>query len=299
MKKYFISLLFLFSLNAQAQELYFVDAHSQVDHHLEDMSITLKQMQENGVKKTILAARGKRKSSDIVDISQSYPDKIIASIRTKSGAYKKNKQKYYKKLNKRYKSGNYSAIAEVILYHAQKGDKAEEVDIMPDDERVKAALNVALDAGWPFVFHIEFSAISGKKREAYFSAMESMLQANPDHAFVIIHMGQLNVKDTEMLITKHKNIYFLTSHADPITIRDSRQPWTNLFENEQFKPDWKKIMIEHKDRFIFALDNVWTHHWTDTYPEKVNLWRKALSVMPQDVAQAIAHGNAERLWKLK
>jgi hypothetical protein len=28
-------------------------------------------------------------------------------------------------------------------------------------------------------------------------------------------------------------------------------------------------------------------------------WRKAMADLPDDVAHAIAHGNAERLWRIK
>ena len=32
--------------------------------------------------------------------------------------------------------------------------------------------------------------------------------------------------------------------------------------------------------------------------QQVDLWRKALGKLPDEVAHAVAHGNAERLWKL-
>ena len=44
--------------------------------------------------------------------------------------------------------------------------------------------------------------------------------------------------------------------------------------------------------------DVWAEHWEDTYSKKVNLWRKALSELPSEVAEKISHGNAERLYRL-
>ena len=55
--------------------------------------------------------------------------------------------------------------------------------------------------------------------------------------------------------------------------------------------------MAHPDRFVFALDNVWPEHWEEFYLEQMKYWRNALADLPADVAHAIAHGNAERLWK--
>lgn len=64
------------------------------------------------------------------------------------------------------------------------------------------------------------------------------------------------------------------------------------------KPAWRKLIIEHPSRFILAFDNVWPHHWSDMYVEQAELWRNALGKLPSDIAHAVAHRNAERLWKL-
>lgn len=281
-----------------ASELYFIDAHSQVDHKLENLEIIIQRMDKTGVYRTMLAARGKLKGREITQLAEAYPDRIIAAIRTKGGAYKRNEQNYYNKLKKRSESKKYNAIAEVLIYHAQKGDKAGEVIVYPDDERVQAALNIAIENGWPFIVHIEFAAIQFRTRQSFMKALEEMLDKHPEHPFALIHMGQLEPNEARNLIEKHKNIYFLTSHADPVTVDISNQPWVNMFEDHAFTPEWKELMIQHSDRFIFAIDNVWAEHWNDYYIEKMEYWGKAISVLPDKVAHAIAHGNAERLWKI-
>lgn len=58
-------------------------------------------------------------------------------------------------------------------------------------------------------------------------------------------------------------------------------------------------MIEHPGRFVLGLDNVFAEHWGRLYVAQVALWREALAELPDDAAHAIAHGNAERLWKLE
>ena len=49
---------------------------------------------------------------------------------------------------------------------------------------------------------------------------------------------------------------------------------------------------------MLGFDNVFEEHWGRLYVEQVALWREALATLPRDVAHAIAHRNAERLWKL-
>lgn len=294
-----VSLFFLFwSAGAHSEELYFVDAHSQVDQNI-DLESIVALMKDAGIKKTILAARGKRRSKEVAELAETYPDQIVASVRTKSKYYKRNTKKYYKKQSKQVNSGRFNAMAELLLYHAQKGDRADEVVIYPDDERVNAAFIAARENGWPFVLHIEFASLTGSRRNTFFTKMEAFLEQYSDHPIVLIHMGQLDVTDVKRLINKHTNIYFFTSHSNPIAVARSNQPWINMFENNALAQEWKSLIIAHRKRFIFAIDNVWPEQWRNGYKEQVSLWRGALNNLPPDVAHAVAHGNAEALWKLK
>lgn len=291
-------LVVLFSYNVSASELYFIDAHSQVDHNLKNLELIIKRMDDGGVYRTILSARSGRKSEEIASFAETYSDRIVPAVRTKSGTYKKNHPKYYKKLRKQTNSGRFKAMAEVLMYHAQKGTKAAEVVVYPDDKRVHAAMNAAIKNGWPFVIHIEFQSLRGKKRHRFLAEMEELLTAHPDHPFALNHMGQLKSLDVRRLITNHQNIYFLTAHTNPVVIQQSNQPWVNMFRGSSIAKDWKELLLQHPDRFIFALDNVWEKHWKDFYLDQMKYWRKALADLPSSVAHAVAHGNAERLWKM-
>ena len=290
--------LFAFSTVASADTLYFVDAHSQVDHKVKDINIVLKRMRENGVRTTILASRGRREARDIVLLARRSGGKVVASIRTKGGKYTKNKSQYYKKLEKQSSNGNFGAIAEVLMFHARKGNKADEVDIMPNDKRVQAALKAAQENGWPFVAHIEFASLRGSKRERYMKAFESMLTRNPSTPILLIHMGQLQPGEAEALLKAHENFFLLTSHADRFTTETSSQPWVNMFKGQKFKPEWKSLIQRYPGHFVFALDNVWAEHWQSGYAAKVKLWREALGGLDPAVAAKVAHENAERLYSL-
>ena len=72
-----------------------------------------------------------------------------------------------------------------------------------------------------------------------------------------------------------------------------------MIEDGKFKPQWKKLILEYPDRFVFALDNVFSKFWMpDLYLDKMKMWWDVVRDLPGDAANAFAHGNAERLWKL-
>lgn len=290
--------LCIYPPHVRAVELYFIDAHSQVDREVGDPDIIIRRMDENGVHHTILAARSRRRPEEVAKLARKYPGRITSSVRTKSRKYINNSPAYYNKMHKQLASGDFRAMAEVLLYHAQKGDRAPEVMVYPEDERVQFALQEAKARGWPFVIHIEFRSLEGRTRERFMLSMKQMMLSHQDHPFVLIHMGQLNPAEVESLIDDHENIHFMTSHANPVFIRHSGQPWTNMFSGDRLSDAWKQLITRYPDRFIFALDNVWDRHWHELYAEQMRYWRKALQDLPAPVAQAVAHGNARRLWKL-
>ena len=91
----------------------------------------------------------------------------------------------------------------------------------------------------------------------------------------------------------------MTSHASPF-YQSGGKPFINMINDGKFKPQWKKLILEYPDRFVFALDNVFSKFWMpDLYLDKMKMWWSVASDLPNDVAQAFAHGNSERLWKLK
>ena len=296
-----LTMLLLQAAVLNAARIPIIDAHSQAEHELKlDKVITL--MDKAGVTRTILAARRKTKPEDLLAFAARHPERITPALRTKSGHYSANRPKYYKFLAKQMKLEGFAAIAEVLMYHAEKINKrgksmAPEVRVLPEDRRVQAALEIALRKGWPFVIHIEFASAGGD-RAVFMEQMETMLRAHPTHPFALIHMGQLEAEEVGRLIEAHPNLHFLTAHATPFSIAKSREPWANMFEGKRLAPPWKALILRHPERFVMAFDNVWAKHWGKLYLKQVALWRKALGDLPPEVAHALAHRNAERLWKL-
>ena len=276
-----------------------IDAHSQLDHK-SDLERVVPMLDEAGVSRVLLATRGRRSWFDIVDLNRRFPDRITPSVRTKGGHYNRNLPKYYRMLKAQLEHPGFGAMAEIIIWHAAKGDRAPLQDIAIAAPQAQAAIKDALKKGWPAVIHIEFAdADRNHKYEHFMAELAKLLRAHPDHPFALIHMGQLTAGAAKSLFAGHPNIYFLTSHANTVVTDKSSQPWTDMFEGgDRLAPKWQELVTAHPDRFIMAFDNVWPEHWSDIYAEQVRLWRKGLEALPHEVAHMIAHGNAERLWKL-
>jgi hypothetical protein len=102
------------------------------------------------------------------------------------------------------------------------------------------------------------------------------------------------------LLVNNTNIYFMTSCCNPLQGAESNQPWTKMFDEDTLtlKSEWKELIKAYPKRFIFAIDNVWKYHWEMQYKQVVSLWRDALNELPSNISHALAHGNAERMWRL-
>lgn len=281
---------------ARAADVPIVDAHSQVDHEV-DLAKVIELMNRAGVVRTILSARGRVTPEEMASFAARHPDRITAAVRTKGWPYARNEAKYYGDLQKQLAIPEFRAMAEVILWHAKKGGKAPEWIVSLKADQAQAALKAAIDRGWPFIAHYEFAA-AGEARPRLMAEFEAALTAHRGHPFVLIHMGQLPAEEARRLIAAHPNLYFLVSHSNSVTVPRSQQPWINMFEGHRLAAPWKRLMLQHPDRFVLNFDNVFAEHWGDFYLEQVKLWRGALKELPEDVAHAVAHGNAERLWCL-
>jgi len=292
---------------ARAVDMPIIDAHSQVPFGYEELDKIIRLMDQGGVARTILSSKGPVTAKQLVSFASKYPGRIIPAVRTKHRFYRESDERFDEFVKKQVNMPQFGAMAEVLMYHAQKGLKrvrAPQVIVYPDDERVRVALKYAMKKKWPLVVHIEFRR-AGSLRDEFMDKFEALLIRYRKHPFVLMHMGQLDHADVRMLIEAHKNIHFITAHstsieASPITVvKEPEDPRTNMFDGDHLSESWKQLMIKHPNRFILGFDNVFAGHWRKLYVKQVALWRKALTDLREDVAHAVAHGNAERLWRLR
>jgi len=288
--------LLLWAAFAVAGELPLIDAHSQLAGGLDPERI-IPLMDEAGVRATLLSARNDRRPIDVLSLAAAHPGRIVPMVRTKGKPFNDNQPGYYSLMEKQLTNPAFKGMGEILLYHARKGNKAPEISVRPGEEQAAFAIDACIRRGWPAVVHIEFAS-AGASRADWMRDLEALLAAHPAHPFVLIHMAQLGPDEAARLLDAHPNLHFMTSHSNPVAVAESGQPWVNLFEGERLAPKWRALFEARPDRFVLAFDNVWPDHWGAFYLRQVKLWRSALGGLPDDAAQAVAHGNAERLWHL-
>ncbi|MBT5245841.1 MAG: hypothetical protein HOL66_16540 [Rhodospirillaceae bacterium] len=275
-----------------------VDVHSQIDQQT-DLNSIVPMLDNAGVAKVMLSARFNQPSSDVLELAARHPGRIIPAAKTKTKAFTKGRGDYLGMFQNELRQHDFHAIAEIIMWHAaKKGVGAGKAAMDPDDPRVTMMIEASREKGIPFIAHVEFAAM-GWDKSGYMEKLEAFVSSNQDVPIGLIHMGQLDSEDAAHLLPKHFNLFFITSHSNPVTYNASRLPWTRMIKDNRFAPKWQELVLAYPERFVLAFDNVFHFHWEDKFLPQVEVWRQTLATVPDDVAHAIAHGNAERLWKLQ
>ncbi len=280
-----------------------INTHAQYDQTIETDEIVAI-LKRATVSKVIISGRARRFNEDILAAAEKYPGLIFASARTKFRFYLEGHEKWGDYLGDVARNPKFIGMQELLLYHAEKisprGRKlAPEMIVGTDSRQMQDAVSVSLDRKWPVVLHYEFAVLSADRKKRLMSDLETLLRKHPGHAFTLMHMGLLRIGEVKRLIASHKNIYFHLSMAANV-YRETGFPWTFMFKESgavgELRADWKDILAAHADRFLFAMDDVFSNQWRRRSVRDIQEWRAALATMPKQAADLIAHKNAERLW---
>lgn len=286
-----------------------IDAHSQFDQFVETEEI-MHWLNKGGVSRVILSDRSTGmidRGAELLSLSARHPGRITPAIRTKPpGYHKMAEQEFARYLARQATNPEYGALAEIILTHAAMRNPyfslGQDIEIPPSNHQARTAAALAKRKNWPLLLHIEFRYIRGRKA-LFMEELEKLLAEDRGLPVGLMHMGQLEAKEAERLIGKHPNVFFMLSMANPVinaqaARNDPFRGWVDIFRDGELKPEWRDLMLAFPDRFVLAFDNVFKAQWSGLYVQQIALWRRTLATLPDPVAHAIAHANAEGLWRL-
>lgn len=279
-----------------------IDVHSQPAYPElgdgVDLEGILTSMAANHVSKSILSARGDVKYTyDIASFAEANPEKIVAAVALKLTQMETD-EGFYKYLGEQVNSGRFTAIAEILLYHAQKFDTdgnstAPEKMVRPSDAKVTALINAANQLKCPLFLHIEFQSLEkaygSSMRTTYMNELKQLFTTYPNQKFVLIHVAELSPAECRELLDAYSNVYFTTNFMD-LTILMTGDPDPNYSESE-----WNALFKDHSIRFVFAFDRVFASQWS-AYARDMNYAQKEFAKLASDVANAIGSSNAQSLW---
>jgi predicted TIM-barrel fold metal-dependent hydrolase len=150
-----------------------------------------------------------------------------------------------------------------------------------------ALLDVCARHGVPLVVHDELTAETTAE-------LERALAHNRQATIVVAHAGSGEPRALAGLLGRHPNLWLDVSGMTYI-----RTP-ALATETGPLEPAWKALLTEYPDRILAGLD-VWAPALfkAETLDRLMRWLRRVLGELPPEAAARIAHGNAERLFRLK
>ena len=113
--------------------------------------------------------------------------------------------------------------------------------------------------------------------------MEGLARLRSDVRFLWAHAGMSSAAPAvERLLERYPNLWV------ELAMRSDVAPGGTL------DPAWRALFLKYPDRFLVGTDT-WINAQWDRLPDILNSFRAWLRQLPPDVADKIAHGNAERL----
>lgn len=187
---------------------------------------------------------------------------------------------------KALEAGDVLGFGELSLRH-KAGKEVKGSAIPADGPVVLQILDLAAKHGVPVNVHVE---------SEYADELARALAHNRKAKVIWAHLGDAQADLVEKMIKAHENL-----HAD---VSCRHRLWKRGFDHDEqslttedgkLKPAWKRLFETHPDRFLFATDIGGGRDREDDVEQLVALARGWLGELPSEAADAIAHGNAERL----
>ncbi len=280
-----------------------VDAHSQIDCE-PSAELVKNRLMESGIRHVLLAARPCPKNlygglQTIRKLKSLEPDLVSVLSSTKLNNHT------FDDINQ---TSNAVGVGEIILQHSPL--QAQGINFQGYSRRIQndRMLREVRERGFPAILHVEISDFKHLAEETL-KDLEELLLLNPNHPYVLIHMGQFSAEIAKKFLSKHKNLYFMTSMTTPIRLNPVNRAlergtiiqsgWVSLFDRNEWRSEWKELVIRYPDNFILALDNVFKSNWENHHVKNVRFWRNALNELPNVAAKKLACENANRLWSLQ
>lgn len=310
-----------------------VDAHNQFGCDVKPKEIA-EILERSSIDLTLLSVRETCYRNDRTSLNELFEAHQVAKgrvqllIPTKLGGNRGMSVKGFETLqsNRSLHLSKAVGFAEIIIQHPEhdyKNNKAPQTLVSLYSTEAQRMINLVKDSGRPVILHIEPRDFPHLASGTH-ADLGRLAQELSPHPIVLIHMGQSSAADARVTISQHPNVHYLLSTSDPFSQRGiqrreaegekAQTGWINLFEDfsEPFrrerinklakelkwKSDWERLIRDHPERFIFAIDSVYRDPWIKQNALKAEFWRHALGKLPAEVAEKLACGNAKRLWKL-
>jgi hypothetical protein len=273
-----------------------IDAFSIMDKGIGNPKEMLSMMDEGGVSKTLLASR-MIKISDFISKVKPYKKRLIPLFPLINKWFLNHKEAYIDRLGKMSKRfGDMRGSGDLMLLVREPTLITSVFDIKLNDDRVRAVTRAAERNSWPLIIRINIATMPPGQQQHRVTSLNQWLSENSSIDVVLLNLAQLDVATLDPMFKRHPRLHVMLSYANP----EFEEPAMTVFTGGEIDPKWRHLMEAYPERFIFALGNFGKLDWNlDQYINQIKWWRSGLTRLNSTTADAIAHGNARRLWKLQ
>jgi predicted TIM-barrel fold metal-dependent hydrolase len=195
-------------------------------------------------------------------------------------------------------------FGEIAIEHLSSGRGGHPYESVPADHPLLLALvDVAARHGLPVDIHMEAvpqdmpspngAPPNPERLPANIAAFERMLDHNRQATIIWAHAGwdltfERTVPLMRSLLAQHPNL-FMSVKVDPA----GPQRTSPFGPDGSLRPGWLKMLSDFPDRFMIGSDQFY-----DEGDSRVVAARHFVDALPSGLAEAIAHGNARRVYRL-
>jgi hypothetical protein len=194
-------------------------------------------------------------------------------------------------------AGRRHGLGELTARHYDyKGNEGGERDLPLDSALFTDLLRLSAETKRPLVLHAE-----GEPHVV--AALEKQLAQHPAALVIWAHAcGRTLPDQARRMLARFPNL-----HCDLANMTDQGRygslwpragPWTSQFEKSgKIVPEWREVVVEFPRRFMIGMDINEQRAWDDgQWTARLRRFRTLLDQLPNDVASAVAAGNALQLF---
>jgi len=225
---------------------------------------TLERLTENGVTRAVVSGRDGEGLRGLVATA---PDRIVPFLSVYRGPRDKRDWMHDRdrpaQVEAWLDAGVYRGIGELHIFAPDR-----------DSPVLAAIVRLAAERG-------QFLQIHGDP-----AVIDRILAIEPTVTVLWAHLGTR--PEPAVLRT------MLTRHPDRL-YRDTSVRDRRIAPEGQLKPEWRALFMDHPERFLVGVDTHWAKRWA-RFPRVAERIRGWLQQLPAPVAEALAFGNARRLF---
>ncbi len=265
---------------------YSIDAHTHINPGfsaggLSGIDLLMSSMDKAGIQKAVLFRHPESKTADVLEAYRKYPDRILP-CRGDDGL-NVNDPTTLNPIRADLDTGIFRGLGEIYVRHS-----GANINIPADHPVMLELFKLAADHRIPVTVHLD-------SPEKGLTQFERALNQCPSTTFIWAHCGPSKPDVLKGMLDRHPNLFADLSTLNPVRQNLAGKPaLPPVFQIGS--PEWILLMRAYPDRFLFGTDPWFIEAYVGL-PD-IAFWFKdnVFSQLSIETAEAIDHGNAERLF---